>query len=797
MAQNTRYDAFISYRHTQPDSEIASALQKKLENFRLPKSVAQKFGKARLGRVFRDESELAVSDDLSEEIEKALYHSKYLIAICSPEYLESVWCMKEIDTFLKYKDRKHILLVLSKGEPETAFPDVLLYDEVFEEDSEGKEFLVKKPREPLAADCRAENPKERKEAVDRAVIRLMAAIAGVGYDDLKQRHRKEVNAKRTRRTLTAFAILGAVFALSLFFLVKIANQNAVIKQRYADSLATTSGNLLLEGRRIDAVYAARLGLPDKETKTYSDLASKALVKALGIYDTPDVLAADRDLIVPCSIAFMDISYGGKYMGIRGLDLIRYILDAGTGDLLYTFEDENFSNFVFDGERGFAFRREGQNFCYYNLATCTETDLGISDGALQNNERGNGYAIVGEKQTDFYDGADKRCSLVYEDYIPYLVEKQFDVFIDYSPDGRMAYLFLLDYEGTWTYGFETDLQTGSVRTIELNGQGLLYDITTDGTTIVWHGSESGQTTVCAQSVSGPADFRKLTLTVDAFGVYVDGNDIVLRGEPKSYHLSRDLQILNEMTIDDYVSVVHVSNDGILLMEGNGNIHKIKDGDYTVLSVSGSVGDRNYDRIYCDGVLFQAVTGDNHVATYTNRKSDYLTPYDGEFNPVKYWEYDDPEIQAFRQLVIQKEPGLDQSRILDVILCENADLGIMQFWDGAMSIYNRTTGEKLKTVYSINGRVNTFVYDKAKDLYYVNAADVEVFNRDFRNIYNIPNCYFLGISKETGNPVVGRWEGGSERQYQVRIVSYDEMIRLSDEMLVGYEPDERVKEKYSLE
>ncbi len=32
MAQRVRYDAFISYRHTEPDSEIAARLQKKLES---------------------------------------------------------------------------------------------------------------------------------------------------------------------------------------------------------------------------------------------------------------------------------------------------------------------------------------------------------------------------------------------------------------------------------------------------------------------------------------------------------------------------------------------------------------------------------------------------------------------------------------------------------------------------------------------------------------------------------------------------------------------------------------------
>ena len=68
MAKTVKYDAFISYRHCEPDSDIAAKLQKKLEGFRLPKDIAKKLGRTRLNRVFRDETEFAVSDDLTQAI---------------------------------------------------------------------------------------------------------------------------------------------------------------------------------------------------------------------------------------------------------------------------------------------------------------------------------------------------------------------------------------------------------------------------------------------------------------------------------------------------------------------------------------------------------------------------------------------------------------------------------------------------------------------------------------------------------------------------------------------------------
>ena len=53
MSNNEKYDAFISYRHCEPDNEIASKIQKKLEGFRFPKDIAKKVGRTRFSRIFR------------------------------------------------------------------------------------------------------------------------------------------------------------------------------------------------------------------------------------------------------------------------------------------------------------------------------------------------------------------------------------------------------------------------------------------------------------------------------------------------------------------------------------------------------------------------------------------------------------------------------------------------------------------------------------------------------------------------------------------------------------------------
>ena len=69
--EEIKYDAFISYRHTQPDMFVAQLLHRELENFRVPKHIKKKLGpqdKSRITRVFRDKDELPLTADLAEPI---------------------------------------------------------------------------------------------------------------------------------------------------------------------------------------------------------------------------------------------------------------------------------------------------------------------------------------------------------------------------------------------------------------------------------------------------------------------------------------------------------------------------------------------------------------------------------------------------------------------------------------------------------------------------------------------------------------------------------------------------------
>ena len=126
-----------------------------------------------MGKVFLDHDELPTSADLGSGIEAALNASDYLIAVSSPEYLQSKWCMKEVDTFIAQGKQDKILTVLVKGDPVDSFPPALR----FVTNPDGTVTEV----EPLAADVRAQDSRERNRKLK--VENSLLAPACVGFDD--------------------------------------------------------------------------------------------------------------------------------------------------------------------------------------------------------------------------------------------------------------------------------------------------------------------------------------------------------------------------------------------------------------------------------------------------------------------------------------------------------------------------------------------------------------------------------------------------------------------------------------
>jgi WD40 repeat protein len=204
------YDAFISYRHVEPDRAWAKWLHRAMETYRVPRRLMEDRGiPARLDRVFRDEDELPASAELKTEIDAALQRSRFLIVVCSPRTPQSRWVNKEVERFRELGRHDKILALLIEGEPRDAFPEALVGIRRTVTDSQGLTRIQVEDVEPLAADVRAARADRRRHLRRHAKLRLLACVLGVRFDDLRQREQE----RKLRRLAAAGAAMACLLVL--------------------------------------------------------------------------------------------------------------------------------------------------------------------------------------------------------------------------------------------------------------------------------------------------------------------------------------------------------------------------------------------------------------------------------------------------------------------------------------------------------------------------------------------------------------------------------------------------------
>ena len=192
--QSSNYVAFISYSHA--DGRWARRLHRQMEAYRLPKDILHS-GRARLGRVFLDRSELSTSTSLSLAIQRALDESYALIVICSPRSAASRWVNEEVRRFRSAGRGDRIFCLIVDGDPAgitapSPFPPTLL-----------ETLPGEAPPEHLAADIRPGHDRPGD-----ALLKLIAGIVGVPFDALRRR-----DLVRRQRRLAALATVSTALLL--------------------------------------------------------------------------------------------------------------------------------------------------------------------------------------------------------------------------------------------------------------------------------------------------------------------------------------------------------------------------------------------------------------------------------------------------------------------------------------------------------------------------------------------------------------------------------------------------------
>ena len=288
-----KYDAFISYRHIEPDLIIAKILHEMIEKFNIPKhlrtvsndenSINDKY----IFRVFRDHEELSTKD-LSTMIEEAIANSKNLIVICSKRTSLSPWCRKEVQLFKKIHGVNNIIPVLIEGEPDESFIEELKNLKTTFINSENME--EEKNIELLAADIRPEEVKSptfkgyeilenskdpklnelTKKSLDilkkSEIYRIVASMLNVNYGDLKLRH-QERYLKRIIYTSIAASIAMLIFVISVttLYLKSVASERKANEQSSLMTL-NMANEANLQGDRILGVLIAQEAMKNVSPK---------------------------------------------------------------------------------------------------------------------------------------------------------------------------------------------------------------------------------------------------------------------------------------------------------------------------------------------------------------------------------------------------------------------------------------------------------------------------------------------------------------------------------------------------
>jgi tetratricopeptide (TPR) repeat protein len=265
-----RYTAFISYSHA--DEAWARWLMRRLETYRVPprlvgRQTAQGTIASRLGKFFRDRDELTASGDLGATIRSALADASALIVICSPAAAASRWVDAEVQAFRDGGRGDRVLAFVVAGDPgqlegeQACFPTSLV--------APGEDG---QPVEPLAADARKE-----ADGRERAFLKLVAGLLGVGFDQLAQRE-----AQRKQRRLAQIAVAslaGMALAIGLAATAYVARNDAERRQAQAEDIL----GFMLGDLREKLTTVGRLDLmrtvDDKATGYFASLDPRDLSDA--------------------------------------------------------------------------------------------------------------------------------------------------------------------------------------------------------------------------------------------------------------------------------------------------------------------------------------------------------------------------------------------------------------------------------------------------------------------------------------------------------------------------------------
>lgn len=796
MSEEVRYNAFISYRHCEPDKTIAKALHRKLENYHIPKELRSKLGRNVLGRVFRDEAELPVTDSLSDAILEALRCTEYLIVICSPRLKESAWCMKEIEIFTRLHGKKKILPVLIEGEPEDSFPESLFYEDIIEKDPDGNEVTVRIDKEPLAADCRG-----GRKAMRDTVIKLSAAMLGLNYDDLKQRHRVE---RLKRRTIFSGIIFAAVLVFlfqSLYFLNTIRRQKKEIEAKYAYSMANTSVELLKSGDRMAALYAARSVLPDKRNDEVSPDAFRALVDAAHMYS--------RDVYVPERRVADSFVYGIYVFSPSGSKVVIdegercTLVDTLTGNTEYSFKAD-MGSVGFYRDEALAYSLDGKVY-YYDIEKRTSDVILDTDAKIFSAPSGEALWMISDDAIRCFKGREEVFGIDAKD-LGIKITEAGEKICYFSEDERFCLVNIKNFNDDGNV--EEDLiqisaETGKVIAVldglfesgQFGEKAYLEDMDTDGSRIYLLVNEmfgdSDRILYCYDIKK-----NKVIMTTDlgreAFTdlYYIDHRLVLLSGDRVMIY-DEGLDYVNSFGVPNYpMEVLYV--EGIpVVRNGYGVLYSLEEEKLGFEMTEDLFEDwqqRDVDSFkWIEDRIYVKFSSQEGIVVYAKAGGEAYVPMQTQADMSALWaesvDYD--TVKGFFEDIDE----VDGDSFLSGACSTDGRYYVGILSDRSAVIYNAETKQRVAVLYDVVPYVNRFLYFEKYGCYVIISDRMDVFDSDFGHMLSIDGIW--EATEEDGKIFVCI-NGGDI--CELKLLSYEETIEYADALLEGYTPSQRQCDKY---
>jgi len=785
MEKKYKFDAFISYRHCDLDKYVAENLHRLLETYKMPKSVVKKFNITDNNnrRVFRDQEELPLASNLEKPIIEALKQSNFLIVICSPRLKESLWCKKEIENFIKFHGRERILCVLVEKEPADSFPEELLYEEIETKNKAGKIVKEKVPCEPLAMDVRGNTKKEVYQKLKTELIRLIAPMYNLDYDDIKRRHEERELKKKIRlfKIISLVSVLFAIYSFLLFF--KIYTSSNQLKKDQAISLADSAEELLLNDNRNDALKSSYKSLT-KYGKTSKGIYE--LTDSLGVYYTDNNVYALSQLETKGLVKSFKTDMDKKYLlsfddsnelvlwNLKNNKRIKTIND--TSDYLdeykYSFIDNN----------SFIYQNNKKELIISNIKgkiiNKIKLNYYISALIISNNSK---YIIVSDsKKIEVYDY--KKLSLLATYEVKDKMKIKNKIFID-SKDENIIFGISEDkFDDTNKIELNTfnieDNKVINTRTI--NSEYLVNAIFKDDNLILLS-TKSIKLNSTMRLTNYNYKNNKLNYekeykdewSIDITKGSGDTDNLLLSSYSTSYILDYKTGKEKESFAigDKIIYQQAVKNSSLFLVfTRSGEVHIINGENHSDFIIIGlyNLNLSKYEKVLATSYGYITFnTRDNRMVMYGNIENSNI-------KSIKYKEKKFDTIDYSKKKKIIEEYNFKRKNLVsDMVYSKDKKLLFVSYTNNDLEIYNNDTKKIINTI-KLNNSVDKYLGKTSKNEYIISGTTGGyILNNKYELIAYIPNLYDYNDNKLIIK--------NDNKYYSTKIFNYNELLKLAKNKL----------------